>query len=176
MAEGMARERIKRVYPDRAGEVFASSAGVAAFDGNRVTEQAVLTMNERGIDISAHRAQSVTVDLLEGYDLVLAMEESHRLYAEARAGSVPVFLLLRLGEAAQRVLAAADDIWAIPSLAGRLARLMSVALESEKEETRDLPEFAYEVNDPIGMPVNEYVRVADTLEGPINGILRVLLA
>lgn len=57
--------------------VEAKSAGLAAFAGDCVSENAVLAMKKRGIDISAHRARRLTAYDLEESDLVVCMSQSH---------------------------------------------------------------------------------------------------
>jgi protein-tyrosine-phosphatase len=76
MAEALLRQRL-----DRAGlshEVTVRSAGVWAEEGHAASDKAVKCLAERGIDLSKHRSQPVTVTLLENADIVLVMEEAHR--------------------------------------------------------------------------------------------------
>ncbi|MGN0917913.1 MAG: hypothetical protein ACI4NO_02025 [Oxalobacter sp.] len=54
------------------------SAGLErATSGWHAEDDAVKAMTEHGIDISNHRAQPLTEDLLEDVDIVLTMEEDH---------------------------------------------------------------------------------------------------
>lgn len=57
--------------------VAVRSAGVAAATGAPASEHAVAVMAEQGIDLSDHRSQALTGELLEWADLVLAMSTSH---------------------------------------------------------------------------------------------------
>lgn len=71
MAEGILRAAAK-------GTSFkTSSAGLFA-GGEPVSKNAVLVMNEIGIDISGHVSRQLTRDMLEEFDLVLTMSESHK--------------------------------------------------------------------------------------------------
>ena len=54
------------------------SAGVAALDGFRASENSRLVMEERGLDLTRHRSQSIRAELLEDFNLILVMEETHR--------------------------------------------------------------------------------------------------
>jgi L-threonylcarbamoyladenylate synthase len=79
----------------------ASSAGVAALDGGRASADAVAALRAGwGIDLSGHRARSLTPGMLDGADLVLAMTKSHREHIlKLRPDCYfKVFTLLRGGE------------------------------------------------------------------------------
>ncbi len=65
---------------------FALSAGIAAFDGATASENAVLAMEERGIDLSSHRSRHLTPELLNGVDRVYCMTSRH---ARAIAAAYP---------------------------------------------------------------------------------------
>lgn len=54
------------------------SAGTAAFNNQRASENAVLALQKLGIDITSHKAQTVTKELIKQADLVLAMTKSHK--------------------------------------------------------------------------------------------------
>lgn len=74
MAEGLFRHEVeRRGLPGPT----VSSAGTWAVDGNPATEEAVIAMSHRGIDISGHSAQSLTPGLLAGSDLVIVMTSVH---------------------------------------------------------------------------------------------------
>lgn len=57
--------------------VEVRSAGVAAATAAPASEHAVAVMAEQGIDLSDHRSQALTPELLAWADLVLAMSTSH---------------------------------------------------------------------------------------------------
>jgi protein-tyrosine-phosphatase len=189
MAEGMARARIDLLYPHREGELALGSAGVAGLDGEAPTTEAVNTMRERGVDITAHRARSITPQLLASSDLVLTMEsrqaETVRAMSLARIAEWPepdgrpspvvVFPLLRLGEAARRACRKGGE--ATPGdLRERLGGLARAAEEIRREGSWESGDFAYEIEDPMGMPISEYSRAAETMEKPIHHILDFLLS
>ena len=56
---------------------FALSAGIAAFDGAPASENAILAMAERGIDLSSHSSRLLTPELLKGVDRVYCMTSRH---------------------------------------------------------------------------------------------------
>jgi protein-tyrosine phosphatase len=66
-----------------AGEENASgwrveSAGTWAPEGQPAAEFSRQVMQERGLDISDHRSQSITRELMRAFDLILTMEENHK--------------------------------------------------------------------------------------------------
>lgn len=76
MAMGLLRHRLAQ--DSLASEVTVSSAGVWGLDGQPASRPGVEVLAERGVDISGHRARTVTEEDLVRADLVLVMEEAHR--------------------------------------------------------------------------------------------------
>ena len=70
------------------------SAGVAARAGERVSENSVLALRKAGIDISGHRSQPLTQEMLDRAFAVLCMTESHRSMIELQAHPIPKNLFL----------------------------------------------------------------------------------
>ena len=58
------------------------SAGIAALVGHSADPDALALMQERGIDLSGHRARQLSPSLLSEADLVLVMEEAQRRHIE----------------------------------------------------------------------------------------------
>lgn len=74
MAEAIAR----RIAQERAlTDIEFGSAGTAAWEGAPASDGALLVCLERQTDLSSHHARLVTPELLEQYDLVLAMGPHH---------------------------------------------------------------------------------------------------
>lgn len=103
MAEGLIRARLDR---DGAAEVHVESAGTWAQAGVPATDDAVLVMAERGIDITAHRAREVGPGMLAAADLVLVMTAGHReaILAEDRSIRTPLHLFSELSGARYDIL------------------------------------------------------------------------
>jgi len=76
MAMGLLRERLR--LGGLADQVAVSSAGVYGMDDSPASQPGVEVLAERGIDISEHRAHTVTEREISAADLVLVMEEAHR--------------------------------------------------------------------------------------------------
>lgn len=79
------------------GRLDVQSAGTWAVDGARATPDAIVTMSEHNIDITKHRAQALTRELVDWADVILTMTASHR---EAIAAEFP--------EAADKTVRLAD--------------------------------------------------------------------
>jgi len=70
------------------------SAGVAARPGEPVSENSVIALKKVGIDISQHRSQPLTQQILDEAFAVICMTESHRAMIEVQADPVPENLFL----------------------------------------------------------------------------------
>jgi protein-tyrosine-phosphatase len=69
------------------------SAGTGAWDGAPVSEGAYLVGLERGLDLSAHRAQLLSREMVEAADLILTMARHHRARVDELGGEGHVFVL-----------------------------------------------------------------------------------
>lgn len=73
----------------RAHGLEFASAGVAAFAGEPPSEGSVLAAAELGIDITAHRSQPLTPELIERAERVFCLGPSHLVAARALAPGLP---------------------------------------------------------------------------------------
>ncbi len=67
-----------RAQPEPLKSIEVISAGVAARNGDRVSANSVQAMKKVGLDISAHKSQALTAELVEGALAIFVMTESHR--------------------------------------------------------------------------------------------------
>jgi protein-tyrosine-phosphatase len=74
------------------GVVF-TSAGTGATEGAPPTDAAILIGIERDVDLSGHRARTLTPDMIDGDTLVLALSTSHLPVIHALTSSTNVYLL-----------------------------------------------------------------------------------
>jgi protein-tyrosine-phosphatase len=74
MAEGMLREAIPAFWGE---DITVSSAGTYAWDGQPPSSLATTVMQEKGIDISGHKARLVTPDIINKASLVVALTAGH---------------------------------------------------------------------------------------------------
>lgn len=134
MAEYMFR---KEAGPDSGWRV--ASSGIAAASGAPASEAAVEIMNELGLDLSAHRSQPLTRELVDEAELIVVMTAEH----------------------------AARLLWRFPDAGSKIRLLASFVPNGETEE-EDIPdpvgfgEFVYRgVRDLIAAAIPgllEYVR------------------
>ena len=77
MAEGILKSIL-----DHRGEdgITVSSAGISGLNNYPATKYAVEAARHWGVDISAHRAQSLSGDIIKSADLILAMSPEHVEY------------------------------------------------------------------------------------------------
>src|SRR6058998_3029281 len=90
IAEAIAR---KVIIERGLSDVELSSAGTSAWDGAPASDGALLVGMERSLDLSQHRAQTLTRDLVRSADLVLAMGPHHLERIEALGGAGKSYLL-----------------------------------------------------------------------------------
>lgn len=74
MAEGMMKKLIKENNID--AEVY--SCGIYAETGDYATYNAIEAVKEYGVDISSHRATSISDSKIEEMDLILCATQSHK--------------------------------------------------------------------------------------------------
>lgn len=74
MAEGLLKDLSERKNLG----LEVKSAGVYAMDGDTAANNAVEALNKLAIDISNHKSQSVSKELVDEADLILTMSRSHR--------------------------------------------------------------------------------------------------
>jgi protein-tyrosine phosphatase len=60
------------------------SAGVWTHQGANATQNAQVVMAERGLSLESHRSQSADPTLLKQFDLVIVMEEEHKVVLQER--------------------------------------------------------------------------------------------
>lgn len=55
------------------------SAGISVFSPTSASKNAILALNEMGIDISNHTSKQLTDDMINDADLILTMTNSHKV-------------------------------------------------------------------------------------------------
>lgn len=74
IAKALLEQKIKRI---KRADVEVLSAGMMVAAGLGATEATKEVLAREGIDVSGHRSQKVTIDMLRRSDLILAMEKVH---------------------------------------------------------------------------------------------------
>lgn len=97
MAERLLRHALA-AEPEPLRSIRVVSAGVAAFPGDRATENAIRALDKVGIELKDHRSRRFSYQLLDESDLVLTMTGSHRDFIrhEFPEDETPVLLFREL--------------------------------------------------------------------------------
>jgi protein-tyrosine-phosphatase len=90
IAEAVAR---KVIVERGLSDVELQSAGTSAWDGAPASDGALLVGMERNLDLSQHRSQTLTRELVRDADLILAMGPHHLERIEALGGTGKAYLL-----------------------------------------------------------------------------------
>lgn len=90
IAEALAR---KVIIERGLSDVEIQSAGTSAWDGAPASDGVLLVGMERNLDLSQHRAQTLTRELVRDADLVLAMGPHHLERIEALGGAGRAYLI-----------------------------------------------------------------------------------
>ena len=109
MAEAITR---KIAVEKGLAELEVASGGTSAWDTAPASDGALLVAMERGMDLSEHRAQNLTRELVQSSDLILAMGPHHLERIEALGGEGKAFLLSDYASHGQSRRAISDPIGA----------------------------------------------------------------
>jgi protein-tyrosine-phosphatase len=88
-------EAIARKFANERGliDLEIASAGTSAWEGAPASDGALLVCMERSIDLSQHRSQQLTRELVAASDYIFAMGEHHLERIEAMGGEGKAYLL-----------------------------------------------------------------------------------
>jgi protein-tyrosine-phosphatase len=135
MSEGIARrEAMARGLTD----VVVSSAGTSAWDGAAASDGALLVALEHEIDLSTHRARTLTREIVADQDVILAMGPHHLERIEALGGEGRAHLLTDYAAGGPSARAVSDPF------GGDLDVYRSTFDELEREIRRVLDRIAAE--------------------------------
>ncbi len=93
MAAALLRHALA-AQPEPLRSIPVLSAGVAARDGDAVSENSVYALKKVGLDIAAHTSTALTQEMLNSASLILGMTESHRQMIQLQAEPVPKNIFL----------------------------------------------------------------------------------
>ena len=88
-------EALLRAHAPEGSDVAITSAGIAALVEEPADSNAVRLMQDRDLDITAHRARQLTAEMVLASDLILVMEGGHQqqIYSLAPAARGRVQML-----------------------------------------------------------------------------------
>ena len=115
-----------------------ASAGISASDGTTASDGALLVGMERGLALSAHRAQTVSPALVAQASLVLAMGGHHRDRVEALGGTGKTWVLRDFAEGTNAARGVSDpfggDLATYRTTADELDALIAKVLDRIRAE------------------------------------------
>ena len=147
-------------------DAHVHSAGTRPWVGG-AAPLTVEVLRERGIDPADHDSRELTPDLLATADLVIGMTITHvdvaaRRLPDARSRTFLVGEVARLG---RKVGPRAVDE-SLPAWVDRVHRLRTANGGFARPDD--------EVDDPVGLPITAYRRVADVLDGALVPLATLL--
>lgn len=172
MAEYLLRDALtKRNGPAASGWAIGS-AGTNTGGGRSMESTALALLAERRIDGAAFKNRRVTSALAHEYDLILTATREHRGQVAQLDPSV-LGRIFTINQFAY-LLSASDPIDRAD--AGDLAGAGFALIAAASAARSRLPARFNEddLADPIGRPMKEFRRCADTLQTNIDALLRVL--
>lgn len=93
MAEALLQHAL-RAESEPLKSLKVMSAGVAARDGDRVSENSVIALKKVGLDLAGHTAQALTQELVQNALAIFCMTESHRAMIQVSFEPPPKHLYL----------------------------------------------------------------------------------
>lgn len=146
MAEGFLKAAIES-EPELAGRFTASSAGLAAFEGDPASQNSITVLKDGWeIDICSHQARRLSYeDIMDAY-LILTMTRSHK----------------------EAILSKFPDI---SSKVHTLKEYVSDSADSIQNEEYN---FALDISDPYGMPLQVYKRCAEEIKQAVDRLVTKL--
>ncbi len=163
MAEALLRHRLS----DLGVDARVASAGLLR-SGQPASEHGVDLLRGRGLDMTTHRSQSMTRDLLRGHDLIIAMAREHVREAVVLDPSLwprtfTLKELVRRGEA----IGPRRSGEPVADWLARVAQGRRIA-----ELTGSSP--ADDVADPYGGPRTAYERMATELDDLLDRLVSLM--
>lgn len=161
-------------------DVTVESAGVSALVGTGMPEPALALATRWGVpDAASHVARQVTVDLIRGADLVLAMSREHRraLVELTPAATRKTFTIRELANIAagitddelrSEVVGATDPAGALRATIGLASALRGVVEPLPSPDDLD-------VVDPYRQPVAVYEQSASQLTPAVDAVAAFLV-
>jgi protein-tyrosine phosphatase len=153
LVERLLRVRLAERLGRRSDRIEIGSAGVRALAGNGMTAEAAAQLRGLGGDDDGFVSRQLTVDLLDGVDLVLAATRQHRSEVVSRSPR-----LLRCAFTVRelhRLLLDVDVAGLADDPAGRLRELVGLA-RRRRGFVPPVAEGEDDVADPYGRSTREY--------------------
>jgi protein-tyrosine phosphatase len=105
MAEALLRKMLSEDLAEEATKIQVVSAGTGAITGETAAQNAIEVMAREGIDLRSHRARRLSVELVNGADLVLTMtlEQKNTVLSMVPSAKNRVFTLSEFAEGVKEI-------------------------------------------------------------------------
>ncbi len=172
MAEALLRERLARrgvAAGPEGGGINVHSAGLLD-SGNSASENGVVVLKSRGIDMAPHRSTNLTPALVESTDLLLGMARLHvRESVVMRPAVFPKAFTLK------EIVRRGEDLGARSS--GQSVEEWLAKVHAGRSHADLLGEAdADDIFDPIGSSRSVYEKTATEIEGLIDRLVALLFS
>lgn len=173
LTERLLRARLSDRLAEQHDRIVVTSAGVRALAGSAMTPQAASELRSLGGDDAAFVSRQLTVDLLQGSDLVLAATRQHRSEAVTLAPRAlrSAFTLREL----HRLLREADLSGLPRDPADRLRELVVLA-RARRGFVPPAPEGDDDVTDPYGRSAQAYATTTQQIVPSVEFLADALVA
>jgi tRNA threonylcarbamoyl adenosine modification protein (Sua5/YciO/YrdC/YwlC family) len=152
MAEALLEEILKEKNRD---DVEVVSAGIMMLEGLGATEETKEALRKEGIDVSSHRSQRVTKDMLRKSDIILVMENLH----EKRILEIDPEVNSRL--------------FLLKEFANSVRSKHFINLEKIPNGTK-ISNNNLDIADPIGKPIEFYENTLATIKQAVERISNII--
>lgn len=143
-------------------DVEVASVGTWAYEGQSATREAVETLRKRSIDLSVHRSRATDIEELQEADIIVAMTSVHVREITALSPDVADRIVL---------MKELREIKPATSPEGASAKdKVGALLAGERPESRR----SLDVDDPMGLPIGAYERVAGEIAEGVDVLASVL--
>lgn len=148
MAEGLLRAKLPEHLKSK---VIIESAGTMDIEGSLASSEAVQVMQDKGIDISYHRSQGVSHEVIQDADIIFALAGDHRSYLESVFPQVRdnVFLLKTFDLDHKKKRAGSISI--SDPIGGTIETYIKCSDAIEKEIDRFLPRLRRLIEETVGV-------------------------
>jgi protein-tyrosine phosphatase len=167
----------ERLFAARMGDlVYSHSAGVGPWHaGEDMDRNSARELRRRDADPSGFRARHLRAEHVESSDLVLTatVEQSQYVGHLVSGAAARTFVLGEFGRFLPRVdLATLPPYQPDPAAVEKRGVALVAAVDAVR--TGAEPRFDDEIADPYARPQSFFSTVADTIEDPINALVRAL--
>ena len=144
LAEGLFKKYLKE---NNIIDIDVGSAGVGAFAGDGVSINSILVANNRGVDISSHRARNINPEHILTTDLFFCMSDSHKQVLSRHCNEEKI-VVLNVADPYGRPIEAYEECAKqlesqFPAILERIQKAVSIR-EMTEEDIKEIAELEKE--------------------------------